>query len=58
MDLTRMLEKYDANHAKDTCTADFEGTFGDWMERELSGTRDAYSASWAEQQRVFLALCR
>ena len=58
MDTARILEKYEANHAKDTCTADFERTFGDWLERDLTGRKDAYSPSWAEQQRVFLALCR
>ena len=58
MDTTRLLEKYEANHAIDSCTADLERFYAELVEKQINSTFDAYSPKWADQQRTFLAMCR
>ena len=54
MDTMRLIEDYEARHAKDDYTTDLELILGGLNEDETD-SKEMYSPKWAERQITFLA---
>ncbi len=53
MDATRLIEEYEASHAKDDYTTDLELILGGLNDDETD-SKEPYSPKWAERQITFL----
>jgi hypothetical protein len=57
MDTTKLLEEYEANHARDDYVTDLEVLFCDLIDEEMLDSSEVYSPEWAERQAEFLVRC-
>jgi hypothetical protein len=57
MDATKLVEEYEAKHAKDDYTSDLELLFSSLIDDETTSITELYSQRWAARQTAFLASC-